>query len=61
MNDPMYGMIGDIVHLISLASGLGFAVLVANLAKNESDSFFDPLWKKDGFCITNPNVPYWTS
>ena len=44
------------MHLVSLLNVLAFAVAVAC-----DWSFFDPEWKREGFCIANADTPYWTS
>jgi len=52
---------GDAAHLVTLTSTLAFAFAVATRFDSTDPSFFDPSWKRNGFCVTNIDVPYWTS
>ena len=60
-------LIGDAAHIISLVNVMVFAVAVRYYYHNDNDNnndalvAFDPLWKDQGFCVMNPDVPYWSS
>lgn len=49
---------GDNVHILVVANTFLFAIAV--VVYNSSD-IFDSLWRPDGFCVSNKNVPYWNS
>lgn len=54
--------VGDATYALSLLNTTAFIASVLLFAKpNASISLFDEEWLKDGFCVTNPNVPYWNS
>lgn len=55
---PSFSTIGDYAHIFSIIVTLSFALSVAFFSQS---NFFDSEWQRDGFCITNANVPYWTS
>ncbi|KAL7563941.1 hypothetical protein ACA910_017556 [Epithemia clementina (nom. ined.)] len=61
LDDPLYTSIGNKAHFAAIVSTLSFGVLVAHLVKDETDTLFDAEWKKEGFCVANADVPYWTS
>mmetsp|Transcript_11817 Transcript_11817/g.21842 ORF Transcript_11817/g.21842 Transcript_11817/m.21842 type:complete len:294 (+) Transcript_11817:138-1019(+) len=50
---------GDIVYGVTLLNTLVFCVCVMFFKDNTS--LFDSVWAKDGFCISNPTVPFWSS
>lgn len=55
---------GDLFHLLNLSIVLSFALCVAKFVPNAKDGntvLFDPLWVREGFCVSNPDTPYWTS
>ena len=49
---------GDMGHLAVCLNAAAFAYMV--IFERES-GMFDPLWTKDGFCVSNSEVPYWNS
>jgi hypothetical protein len=72
-----YATIGDIANIACIASTLVYAlaVVIESATSSSSSSFsssssnstsssfslFDEAWKRDGFCVTNGDVPYQTS
>ncbi|KAL7563942.1 hypothetical protein ACA910_017557 [Epithemia clementina (nom. ined.)] len=60
-NNPFHAVIGDWAHVATVASTVAFALMVTKFARDERDTLFDKEWKENGFCITNPEVPYWNS
>ena len=58
-------LIGDTAHVLSLINVTTFAVAVWYYRDRNDDEEalinFDPLWKDQGFCVMNPDVPYWSS
>jgi hypothetical protein len=61
VNDSFYASAGDLVHVVTMASALSFAALAGTYMKDENSTLFDPQWKEDGFCVTNAEVPFWSS
>lgn len=58
----VYTFIGDILQVLSLVSSITFAIsVVAYSVPERPFKPFDPTWIKDGFCISNQEIPYWTS
>ena len=51
---------GDFVHILCLTSTLLFAMATSSVTK-DNPLFFDTEWTKVGFCVTNPDIHYWTS
>lgn len=51
-----WSTVGNMAHLASLTNIMLFALSV--VAKR---SMFDEYWKEYGFCVSNPDEPYWTS
>lgn len=54
-----YGRRGDIIYWATLLNTLVFCGCVLFLKDNPD--LFDSVWAKDGFCVSNPTVPYFTS
>jgi hypothetical protein len=52
---------GDLLHYCTLASAGIFAVAVGWYGDDPNSNFFDAKWKENAFCVTNLDVPYWTS
>lgn len=52
---------GDCLHVLTIVSTLCFALVAGTYMRDPSVSLFDSQWRKEGFCITNRDVPYWTS
>jgi len=51
-----FASVGDAAHVVTLVSALAFAIAVVRRRE-----IFDPAWRRDGFCVANLDVPYWTS
>jgi hypothetical protein len=47
---------GDMMHMLTLCSTFGFAYMAAL-----HFDMFDETWKKEGFCVTNRDVDFWSS
>lgn len=60
-----YARIGDAAYIVSLMSTLtlGYMVLTPRLVHrpHHTDRILDPVWKEHGFCITHPEIPFWSS
>lgn len=54
-----YAQIGNVAYALNAANTLLFCGMVI-FFKN-STSIFDATWAKDGFCVSNATIPYWTS
>jgi hypothetical protein len=50
--------IGDVAHLMCLANAAAFAYSVV---MHSSSAVFDPVWRPEGFCVSNRDVPFWNS
>jgi hypothetical protein len=61
VDDSFYASAGNLVHVVTMASALSFAALAGTHMKNENSTLFDPQWKEEGFCVTNAEVPFWSS
>jgi hypothetical protein len=48
--------IGDFGHYFSTTNVLFYAAMVA-----KNPSFFDPVWRDQGFCVMNKEIHYWNS
>jgi hypothetical protein len=48
--------VGDMMHMLTLCSTFAFAYMAALHFE-----MFDDAWKKEGFCVTNRDVEYWSS
>lgn len=60
VSTAFYGSRGDIVN----ASILGVSLLYAGCViyfTQPGRGFFDEAWKKEGFCIQNKHIPFWSS
>mmetsp|Transcript_296 Transcript_296/g.369 ORF Transcript_296/g.369 Transcript_296/m.369 type:complete len:290 (-) Transcript_296:380-1249(-) len=55
-----YANLGNLLHCVSLISTLIYTVLVLRFANTES-GIFDQEWVINGFCLTNEDIPYWSS
>jgi hypothetical protein len=55
-----YATRGDIVHAAVLAASLLYAGCVLYFTQ-PNRGLFDDQWKRDGFCIQNKTVPFWSS
>lgn len=49
---------GDWCHIAIIVNSLLF--VYAAVFQNDS-KIFDPVWRADGFCVSNKDVPYWNS
>jgi hypothetical protein len=49
---------GDWCHIAIIVKSLIF--VYAAVFRNDS-KIFDPVWRPDGFCVSNKDVPYWNS
>eukprot|EP00978_Attheya_sp_CCMP212_P011261 scaffold27679_cov49-Attheya_sp.AAC.3 len=56
-----YAFIGDMTHVIVLLSTIIFAVMVGLQMNSAAIGIFDPIWKEQGFCISNPDKRFFTS
>merc|ERR1719266_2175012 len=54
----MWPTFGDVANGVVILGSIAFAYLVVF---ERETSIFDPLWKTDGFCVSNKDVPYWNS
>mmetsp|Transcript_9379 Transcript_9379/g.12337 ORF Transcript_9379/g.12337 Transcript_9379/m.12337 type:complete len:292 (+) Transcript_9379:97-972(+) len=53
-------LVGNMLHAISLINVCTFALCVVLFAHGDSP-VFDKLWTKEGFCVANSGMNYWTS
>jgi hypothetical protein len=56
-----YALIGDMTHVIVLLSTISFAVMVGLQLNSTASGIFDPIWKEQGFCVSNPDKRFFTS
>jgi len=56
--DSSYAKAGDVFHYVTIASTLSFALLAGMYMTDHSFPLFDTAWQKEGFCVTNRDVPY---
>jgi len=56
-----YSTIGDVGHVLALTLALFYCFLAGYRMSDPHDRIFDDQWKLDGFCVTNKQIPYWTS
>eukprot|EP00534_Pseudo-nitzschia_fraudulenta_P000062 CAMPEP_0201125502 /NCGR_PEP_ID=MMETSP0850-20130426/21697_1 /ASSEMBLY_ACC=CAM_ASM_000622 /TAXON_ID=183588 /ORGANISM="Pseudo-nitzschia fraudulenta, Strain WWA7" /LENGTH=281 /DNA_ID=CAMNT_0047393551 /DNA_START=82 /DNA_END=927 /DNA_ORIENTATION=- len=56
-----YKTTGDVVNVCVLAASLAYAATVVYYTQPGVTGVVDEHWKKDGFCIQNMDVPYWSS
>lgn len=52
-----WNKVGDFCNLLSICNAALFAVTVVF----RGDLVFDPVWRQDGFCVSNKEVPFWNS
>ena len=52
---------GDIVNMSVLATSVVYVITVVYFTLPGAQGVVDEQWKKDGFCIQNSDVPYWSS
>ena len=55
-----YETIGNALNAFALVSVLAFTAAAVFYATPGS-TFFDEEWVRHGFCVSNPEVPYWNS
>ena len=55
---PNYTLWGDTFYGLCLLNTVIYCISVMFY---KDSSFFDKTWAKDGFCVSNPTVPFWTS
>lgn len=48
--------VGNVVNVFNMVN-----VTVFGIAAVQGWSILDPTWRKEGFCISNADTPYWTS
>lgn len=53
-----YVRLGDTAHWLTIASTIIYAASVVGAYHS---SLFDPEWRKNGFCVTNEDRPFWNS
>jgi hypothetical protein len=58
-----FALVGNVIHIVHLINITTFAWCVVNYSNKSSDSspssegiIFDPVWEKDGFCVSNPTT-----
>uniref|UniRef100_A0A6U9YK88 Uncharacterized protein n=1 Tax=Pseudo-nitzschia australis TaxID=44445 RepID=A0A6U9YK88_9STRA len=58
-----YKVQGDAIHAFILVASIAYAFTVVYFTQPDSEyaNVVDEHWKKDGFCIQNKDVPYWSS
>lgn len=67
VNNGFYARVGNVVHTAHIINILTFAFCVVKFSNSQDLSsaktwnFFDPVWEKDGFCVSNPTTFYWNS
>ena len=61
MGGRFHSNLGDGLHVVTLFSTATFAYYVVRNFSNDQDWLLDPEWKRFGFCIANPDVPFWTT
>jgi len=52
---------GDIINVLILASSVLYVLTVVYFTLPGAQGVVDEYWKRDGFCIQNKDVPYWSS
>merc|ERR1712196_760719 len=63
-NSRDYKIAGDIINVSVLVSSIVYASTVVYFTSSRPSDYnniIDDEWKKDGFCIANMDVPYWSS
>jgi len=61
-NNGFYARVGNAVHSVHIINILTFAFCVVkfsnfnDLSSPKTWNFFDPVWEKDGFCVSNPTT-----
>jgi hypothetical protein len=55
-NSSFWRRVGDAAHVINFLNALLFAFSVVR-----QPDWFDPEWRKDGFCVSNADKEFWTS
>lgn len=56
--------VGNLAHVVTIANTLAFGIAVAtrmHRSAPDDDTWLDPAWKEQGFCVTHPAIPYWSS
>ena len=62
-----YAKWGDAAYLLCLVNTIAFCGTVLMFKNNKNsdksigNTLFDPVWQSDGFCVSNPTTPFWTS
>jgi len=52
---------GDIINVLILVSSVLYVLTVVYFTLPGAQGVVDEYWKRDGFCIQNKDVPYWSS
>lgn len=56
-----YSWIGNVGYALTIVVGLLFAAAVVRYIDDDKQTLFDNAWRKDGFCVTAADIPYWSS
>lgn len=56
-----YALAGDVVNVGILVASIVYLYIVICYTLPGAVGVVDDYWKRDGFCIANMNVPYWSS
>jgi hypothetical protein len=56
-----YASQGNIANVAVLAVALAYAACVLYFTQEGRQGVLDEEWRKDGFCIQNKDIPYWSS
>jgi len=56
-----YAQLGNVLNALSVAMTSIFFVSVMLYADDPNQFIFAKEWAKVGYCVSNPDVPYWTS
>ena len=56
-----YKLVGDVINTLVLVGSLAYLLVAVRFTLPGAEGVVDEHWKKDGFCIQNSDVPYWSS
>ena len=56
-----YALTGDLVNGVILLASIAYLYIAIYYTLSGAVGVVDEYWKRDGFCITNMDVPYWSS
>mmetsp|Transcript_33129 Transcript_33129/g.78271 ORF Transcript_33129/g.78271 Transcript_33129/m.78271 type:complete len:291 (-) Transcript_33129:285-1157(-) len=57
----LYKVPGDVINLFVLVGSFAYIWTVVYFTQPGIEGVLDEDWKKDGFCIQNKDVPFWSS